>query len=152
MKITCNPMSGSHSQSFWLLQRSWVTSPAPLSAAHPTCLLGSDWLHSTATAAAAAAMSGHYPMVLASLNCWGLLLQVGCTLTSSLSWSLLRNSGPASWFISFNHGGMCMWVQFPEAARSISQIPCGWRYRRLWAMWWGVKNQTVLFRERRMCS
>ena len=57
-----------------------VPSPALPSAAHTACLLGSGWLHSTA-----AAVLGGHPMVLASLQCWGLLPQLGCTFVNSLS-------------------------------------------------------------------
>jgi hypothetical protein len=53
------------------------------SVAHTVCLPGTSWLHSIV----AAVLGGHH-MVLASTIHWSLLLQLGCTFTNSLSWTL----------------------------------------------------------------
>lgn len=90
-------MSGIHLWFSGLLQRVWVTSPAPPSAAHTAHLLGSCWLHSTAAAAA-----GDHPVVLASPKCWGLLLQLGRTFTNSLSWTLFMVPSPTFLHDPFN--------------------------------------------------
>ena len=48
-------------------------------------------LHSTT-----AAVLGSCPMVLASLKCWDLLLQLGCTFIKSLTWALFKGSRSAT--------------------------------------------------------
>ena len=68
-------MSGIHTWSSRLFQRTWVTSPA-LSSSTPA----SGWFHS-----AAAAVSGGHPTVLASLIDCSLLLQLGFISSLSLA-------------------------------------------------------------------
>jgi hypothetical protein len=67
---------------FWILPKGLVHFSTLPSAATTACPLGSSWLHSTA----AAVLDGR--LVLASPKCWGLLLQLDCTFTNSLSLAL----------------------------------------------------------------
>ena len=67
----------------------WVISPALLSAAHTACLQGCGRFHSTA-----ASVLGGQLIVLTSPKCWDILLHLGCTFTTKLTWALIR--GPNS--------------------------------------------------------
>lgn len=84
--MTQYPVSGIHAQSSGLLQRAWITAPAPPSAAHTPRLLSSCWLHSTA----AAACDGQLSHGIGISKVWGLLLQLGCVFTNSISGTLFR--------------------------------------------------------------
>lgn len=68
---------------FWALSGPWVTSLALHSGAHTVCLLRSGWLHSITDGC-----FGGHPIVLAFPQLWGLLLELGCTFTTGLSWAL----------------------------------------------------------------
>lgn len=85
-------MSWIHSQSSGLLQRAQVTSVALPSAPHSlSSQLRLASLH------CCCCLWSSYPMVLASPKCWGLLLQLGCTFTNSLSWNLFRDADSVAW-------------------------------------------------------
>lgn len=81
--MTQYPESGIHWESSGLLQRAWVTAPAPPSAAHTPCLLSSCWAHSIAAVA-------HDVPWYGISKVRGLLLQLGCVFTNSISGTLFR--------------------------------------------------------------
>lgn len=64
-----------------LFQGAWVTSLAQPYAVYTTCLLGLGQIQYTV------AVLGGHPIVLESLMCWNLLLQLGCAFTNNLSWA-----------------------------------------------------------------
>lgn len=65
-------------------------------------------------------------MALASLKCWGLLLQLHCTFTSSLSWALFRRDpDPDTWcrLSAFLHGLFNPGPSKPVPLRSRKTLP-----------------------------